>query len=172
MRISGRRDFEQLYNQYWEMVYSICCYYLKDTEESKDLVQDIFRSLWERKEKLDVEKDAMKGYLIRSAKYRVSEHIRNKTISKKHLTVIKSDDPVDNSMPEDIYQSQLLSEKITKLVENLPDQCQRVFVMSRSKGLSNAEISDLLQISKRTVEYHISKALCVLRQNLKEYPFV
>lgn len=153
------------------MIYSICCYYLKDKEDAKDLVQDIFRSIWERKNNLEIDTNSLKGYLIRAAKLRVLEYIRNKTISNKHLNIIKADVEAETVDMEEVFYSKLLSEKITRLIDRLPDQCRRVFKLSRGNGMTNAEIAKTMQISKRTVEYHISKALCILRQNLKEYPF-
>jgi RNA polymerase sigma-70 factor (ECF subfamily) len=64
---------------------------------------------------------------------------------------------------------QELEDKIETAIQSLPEACKRVFILSRKKNLKNKEIADLLEIDIKTVEKHITKALTVLRANLKEY---
>ena len=69
----------------------------------------------------------------------------------------------------DLYLSSELQEKVKQAIDLLPEKCREIFIMSRIRGLKNEEIADNLHISKRTVETHISKALKVLRVELKDY---
>lgn len=69
----------------------------------------------------------------------------------------------------DLYIASELQEKIKKAIDLLPEKCRKIFIMSRMRGLKNEEIAAELNLSKRTVETQISKALKVLRVELKDY---
>jgi RNA polymerase sigma-70 factor (ECF subfamily) len=70
---------------------------------------------------------------------------------------------------ENVYLRKELRIRILESIEALPPRAREVFIMSRNQGMSNDEIADKLQISKRTVEKHISQALKALRKNLVDY---
>lgn len=160
--------FAQTYERYWEKVYFVCYNNLKDREVAKEMVQDIFKSLWERKDTLEIT-SSLEHYLVRAAKLKVFEHIRNKTIRQKHLDCVMRAHCESVNCTEEEVLFQGLTEKVKHLVDRLPCQCQNVFRMSREQGLSNKEIASSLLISERAVEYHITKALSFLRKNLTEY---
>ena len=161
-------SFREIYNLYWEKVFSVCYANLKDEELCKGMVQDIFKSLWEKRDKLEINQSVEK-YLVKSAKYKVFEHIRNKKIREHHLEQIASSQTVSSNYTENEVMLSSLKERISTLIEDLPNQCRRVFKMSREQGLSNKEIALDLLISERAVEYHISKAISSLKSNLPEY---
>jgi RNA polymerase sigma-70 factor (ECF subfamily) len=72
----------------------------------------------------------------------------------------------------DVFIESELQQKIKSALEKLPPRTREIFVLSRTKGYSNDEIADMLNLSKRTVETQISNALKVLRVELKEYLFI
>jgi RNA polymerase sigma-70 factor (family 1) len=169
--ISFRIDedsFKEIYNLYWEKVFSVCYANLGETEPAKGMVQEIFKSLWERKEELEINQ-SVERYLVRSAKFKVFEYIRNKKIRQQHLEILVADKYDASNYTENEVMLSSLKERITSLIENLPAQCRKVFKMSREEGLSNKEIASDLLISERAVEYHISKAVTSLRSRLTEY---
>lgn len=160
-----RASFEQLYNSNWEKLYLFACKILQDEELAKEVIQDIFKSIWERRNTLQIQE--IDHYLIRAVKMQTFTILRNRQkhqihhqeiglISSKHYT------------EESIYNKEL-ADKIQGLIGELPKQCKHVFQLSRDQGLSNRQISQELLISERAVEYHISKALNVLRTELVEY---
>lgn len=161
-----RETFEAVYNLYWSKVYAVCYNNIKEAEIAKELVQDIFKSLWERREELQLENAG--NYLIRAAKFKTFEYIRNKVSQQQHLN-IKLQNTIDstNCTEEHILYNELKI-KVDSVVETLPAQCRRVYKMSREKGMSNKEIAFSLFISERAVEYHITKALSVLKLNLAD----
>lgn len=156
--------FEQLFQEYWKRMYIFALKTMEDEDDAKEIVQDVFKSLWERKDELSI-KD-VERYLLRSVKLKSLEYIRNKSTRKRHHDVIQIQ---TKAMYED-EQLQLkeLTSKLNTIVDGLPKQCRNVFKMSREQGLTNREIAQTLFISERAVEYHISKALLVLRTNLIE----
>jgi len=160
----NRRTFEDVYNRYWEKVYAVCYNNIKDIEIAKEMVQDIFRSLWERRAELEL--DNVERYLVRSAKYKAFEFIRNKTSRQKidefnYQGCINS----SNCTEEQVFFNNL-KENVDLLVDTLPCQCKKVYKMSREDGLSNKEISEMLMISERAVEYHITRAMTTLKMKL------
>lgn len=162
-----RQTFETIYNLYWEKVYAVCYNNIREIEPAREMVQDIFKSLWERR--LELELENVNNYLIRSAKFKTFEYIRNKINQQKHICIKYQDCSHSSNCTEERVLFNNLKEKVNILVDTLPCQCKRVYKMSREQGLSNKEIASALLITERAVEYHITKALGVLRLNLSNY---
>lgn len=160
----NRKTFEDVYHRYWEKVYAVCYNNIRDVEVAKEMVQDIFKSLWERRDNLELEN--VGHYLIRSAKLKAFEFIRNKTTRQKidefnYQGCVNS----SNCTEEQILFNDL-KENVDLLVDTLPCQCKKVYKMSREDGLSNREIAEKLMISERAVEYHITRAMNTLKLKL------
>lgn len=161
--------FETIYNQYWKKLYSICYKSLEDTDIAKDLVQDIFISLWERQEELIIN-DSLEKYLVKAAKYKVFEYIRNKVGQEAKMEILSYYHNLEQtSSSQELVEYKELQEKISTAISLLPEHCKRIFLQSRIEGRKNKEIAQSLQVTERTVEYHITKALSHLRIRLKEY---
>ena len=152
---------------YGEKVYAICYNNIREIEPAKEMVQDIFKSLWERRDELELEN--VNNYLIRAAKFKAFEYIRNKISRQKHLCQKYEGCSHSSNCTEEHILFNNLKEKVNILVDTLPCQCKRVYKMSREHGLTNKQIASALLITERAVEYHITKALGVLRLNLTRY---
>jgi RNA polymerase sigma-70 factor (ECF subfamily) len=162
-----KQSFEMAYELYWEKVFAVCYNNIKEVEPAKGMVQEIFKSLWERRAELEIEK--IEHYLIRSAKFKTFEYIRNKVNRQKHNEFQVMDCSVSSNCTEEQVLFNNLKEKVNLLVDTLPCQCKRVYKMSREQGMSNKEIASLLVISERAVEYHITKAMSRLKVGLANY---
>lgn len=156
-----------MYHLYWEKVYAVCYNNIREIEPAKGMVQEIFKSLWERRDELELEK--VEHYLIRSAKFKTFEYIRNKVSRRKHLDLKLNDCAMSSNCTEEHIFFNNLKEKVNLLVETLPSQCKKVYKMSREQGLANKEIASSLLISERAVEYHITKANNMLKLKLAHY---
>lgn len=162
-----KSTFEMAYDLYWEKVFAVCFNNIKEVEPAKGMVQEIFKSLWERRAELEIEK--IENYLIRSAKFKTFEYIRNKVNRQKHNEFQMMDCLVSSNCTEEQVMFNNLKEKVSDLVDTLPCQCKRVYKMSREQGMSTKEIANLLYISERAVEYHITKAMSKLKAGLANY---
>jgi RNA polymerase sigma-70 factor (family 1) len=160
--------FTRIYLRYWGTVYGVCQANIEDAELSKEMAQEIFKSLWERRNTLD-EIHSVERYLVRSAKMKVFEYLRNDRIRSAHLKAIAYQQHGSNNATERDVQWKFLSRQLSDLVTRLPEQGRRIFSMSREMGLSNREIASSLKVTERQVEYQLTKTLRYLRDNLREY---
>lgn len=144
--------------------------YIHDPEIAEDIVQEVFYKLWRNPANLD-SKQKISSYLIRAVQNQGLNMLDHQLIEKKYAEVIlnanlNSD---DYSLYEQMFGNEL-EEKIQRVIkEKLPDACRTVFELSRNEGLKYKEIAEKLNISVKTVETQISRALVVLRNELKEY---
>ncbi|MCD0488518.1 RNA polymerase sigma-70 factor [Pedobacter sp. MC2016-14] len=164
------KSFETLYRSHWKSVFGICYHYLKDQEIAEEITQDLFTSLWERRDRLTI-KTTVEKYLHRAAKLEAFEYLRTAANHQKHLDCAIKDLCTSGKCTEDSVYFNELNNNITELVEQLPCRCREVYRMSREEGLSIKHIASTLLISEKTVEYHLYKALNFLRVQLGEYQY-
>ena len=162
--------FAQIYNTYWSQVYNFCRLYINSIEDSKEIVQQVFVKVWEAREWIK-ENENFKGFLFiitRNIIFNQSKRKLNEDFYK--MSVIKAFDQsnieAQYEIEEEITTKQL-SGYINMLIEKLPPRQKEVFMLSRQSHLSYKEISMRLNISEKTVEHHIAKAMKFLRENIQ-----
>jgi len=154
-----------IYKEYWEVMFLAAYNLVKDRSVCEDIVQEVFISLWQRREKLQI-KVSLKSYLYTSTVYKVYDHFnKNKKMAKDEL-FDNFENKIETSNPETKLMHQELIHYLDSIIETLPDKCKEVYKLSRENMLSNKEIAEQLNISQRTVEGHISKALKILKESL------
>ncbi len=149
-------------------MYELCYSKINNAEETREIIQDIFKSLWERKDDLTID-GCIGNYLMRSVKFKVIDYYRAKNCHQKHHNTITASYSDLDTTTEDNLSYNELQDQIGVLVEKLPKQCKNVYRLSREKGLTNKEIASFLLISERAVAYHIAKATTYLKQRLLDY---
>lgn len=161
------QSFEVLFERYAERLYDFALRYVHDTAVAEELMMDVMYWLWENRQKIDTIQH-VSPYLFKAIKNKVFDHLRRnvlKTVPLDSLpengNYIKDNNP--HSTPIELLE---LEDQYHKVLHSLPAQCRKVFEMSRVQELTHAEISSHLNISKKTVEGHITNALKVLRKNL------
>ncbi len=163
----NERAFYDLFEKYWEVLFTISARLLKDKDLAKDVVQEVFTSLWVNR--LDKQIENLAGYLKRAVKFASLKELRdNKMLDMETLDVGHDMHIVETDQLE--YDE--TEEAVKKAIEELPERTREVFRMSRFDHLSNKEISEQLGISQRTVETHISNALKQLRDTLPRHLIV
>lgn len=159
-------SFRLLYLSLAKRLYRLCHYYLRDEEEAREIVQEVFRSLWERRADLRLS-GPPEAYLIQSTKNLINRHFRDKSTHQAHLNEAAALRPVSEETTEQMVLFSQLSARIAELVGALPGLTAHVFRLSREQGLGNREIAVRLDISEKAVEYHLTKSLAHLRRNLE-----
>lgn len=164
----SKQDFEHIYRQYWEKVFAICHANIQDRANAEELVQEIFKSIWERREELEI-RQHIEHYLITSAKMKVIEYFRKRSREEELLKNAAANIPTAENTTDLHVRYNDLQTHLLRTVNDMPEHCRIVYQYKRDKGLSNKEIASALQISVKTVEYHMSNALKILRQQLADY---
>ncbi len=169
---------EMLFRKYYKILRAYAYRLSGDRYIAEDIVQDVYYELWRKKEELTLE-ETIKFYLFRSVYTRTLNYLNSKVYTDEE----KIEQSTEGRIQQIYIQSQLsdqerflmykdLQKEINLAIESLPEQCKKVFILSRKHELKNKEIADRLGISVKTVEKHISKALSVLRQLLKNADFL
>lgn len=162
IKTGNRLAFNALYLRYWEDLYRFGYAILKDEDQAKDILQDIFFALWRNKETLDIK--SVSAYLYTAVRYEVTRALRNGQLTAAHEEFLAT-----LASPH-CSEAQLhvadLEDHVKETLNKLPKKSREVFYLSRFKDLSNKEIAQKLNLSQRTVEWHISSALQHLRQSM------
>jgi RNA polymerase sigma-70 factor (ECF subfamily) len=143
------------------------CKYVSSVDIAREIVQDFFVRLYEKRQTLSIN-SSLKSYLYRSIYNCSINYINQKNIQDRHLKSIDLERNDEENLESEINMVEL-QYKIYKAIDELPAKCGRIFKMNRLEGLKNEEIAIQLNLSKRTVETQISKALKILRKKLAEY---
>ncbi len=160
--------FDILYNKYCKRVYKFAFSILKSDEEAENLVQDVFLNLWENRN--NVEKNSsIKSYVFTITYNSSISILRKKVRESEYVEYLKSlqevrEEPVDAGIE---YKE--LTNKLEKIINELPQRQKEVYMMHRIEGLKYMEIAKLLKISVNTIENHMSRALKTIRERLDNY---
>ena len=139
----------------------------RDPEKAEDIVQDVFMQFWHNKEMVDVNKN-IKSYLFASVKNKCLEALRKEKSDARTILGFKAGDA--NQMHDDeeaSWDEWVKIDQIYSSLRHLPPKCRQVFELAKIKGLTYNQISEMMQISPKTVENHMAKALSVLRTHLQ-----
>ena len=161
--------FEEIYCLYWSDLYSYAYNILRNKVICEEIVQEIFFSLWNKRSELKIT-HSLKAYLFTAIKFQTLNYLKSEKV-KKHYTESYSNFGkifFDNSNEENIYFSDLRS-KVENEVSKLPEKCQQIYRLSRDEHQSIKNIADLLNISHKTVENQLTKALKYLRSSLGDF---
>ncbi len=158
-------EFENLFRSSYNSLVNYARTILKDTDTSEEIVQELFYVLWRDRRKIKIN-SSLNGYLFRSVYNRCLHLIEHKKVVMKHENELKGslDNPVEDPIDEIYYKE--LHEKVTRIIERLPERCAKIFCMSRFDGMKYTEIADQLSISIKTVEANMGKALKEFRKEL------
>ncbi len=161
-----RKEFKVIVERHYEEIYIYATNLCRDKDLAKDLAQDVFFKLWEKRKKIN-KSVLIKGWLFKSVRNKFLDHIRKykKEIKMVELTYMDMVDEISQDRSEELnYKFKL----VEKEIELLPKKCHEVFILSKSDGMRNKEIAAYLNISVKTVEGHLTNAIKILQYKLKE----
>lgn len=168
IHLNESKSFEQVYLMYAKPLFRLSYSMLQDVQESEEIVQTVFHSLWERRDTLIVH-SSIEAYLVRAVKLKAMQYLRDKSNEQKHIALFSQQLARGQNDTEQRIEYKLLTDRLETLTAGLPGQCQQVFTLSRKKGMTNSEISSLLNITEKAVENQITRALRYLRKGLVGY---
>lgn len=159
-------SFDVLFLLYYPRLLTFIASLVKNQDDAKDISQDIFLKLWNNREKMP-KVNSLKSYLFQMAKNGVYDYFRHHALYENHGEIQNYEGVGLDSVTEAVEASEL-ELLIDIVIGNMPPQRKDIFIMSRKEGLSNDDISKKLNISKRTVESHISSALNDIRKLISQ----
>lgn len=162
-----RAAFKTLYDRYQEEMYRLAVRKLHDRDIAEEVVQDIFVGLWENRGRLAI--GQVRNYLLRSVRNHVLDHIRAQVVRQNYARQFAGSGEAYGNVTEEWMALHELNEAIQAGIAEMPDKTKEIFRLNRVDFLSADEISGILQLPKRTVEYHITVALRTMRKCLKDF---
>jgi RNA polymerase sigma-70 factor, ECF subfamily len=160
--------FEMIFRTYYQPLCHYAYTFLQDKEEAEEIVQSTFMSVWEKHETISIRTSA-KSYLYAMVRNACLNVIKHEKIKQKHAVEEMALSPVSHDSVSNTVASIELESRIQDAMEKLPEQCRLVFKLSRFEELKYSEIAEQLNISVKTVENHMGKALKIMREQLKDY---
>lgn len=154
--------FDQVYTRHWKPLYRTAFHILKDEQAAEDIIQDTFVRLWEKWD--TILHINIKGWLFTTSYHLVLKKLKQLQANES-IEHANFQEPLAGEADEPIRTRQLQLQ-VETCVNNLPDQCRRVYTMSKRQEFSIKRIARELGISPKTVEYHVSTALKRIRQSI------
>jgi RNA polymerase sigma-70 factor (family 1) len=167
LRESNKRAFEEIYDRYWYKLFCISYHQVGSREESEELVHDIFESLWNKRS--DTEIRHLGTYLVMAMKYRITNFIKSQITWRRYQEYLILNKIQETYSTDEIVQFSDLSQAVDEVMRKLPEKTSKVFQLSRFENHSIKYIAEEMNISEKAVEYHITKSLKALKDNLWMY---
>jgi RNA polymerase sigma-70 factor (ECF subfamily) len=168
LQLGNENAFEMIFRTYYQPLCRYAYSFLQDKEEAEEVVQASFITVWEKRNTLAIE-TSLKSYLYRMVRNSCLNVIKHEKVKQQHVAHELAVSEVASESVAHKIQAAELEVKITEAMKTLPEQCRLVFQLSRFEELKYQEIADQLQISVKTVENHMGKALKLMRVQLKDY---
>ncbi|MBE9462217.1 RNA polymerase sigma factor [Dyadobacter subterraneus] len=155
--------FEEIYNRYWNKMFLMAHRIVKSSEIAEEITQDVFLLLWTKRETLSIA--SLRQYLAAMLRYEVYRSLSKIKKQQVYENEIRNTSSPFVSIEKDI-ENRLLLEIITTLTNRLSEKCRLVFQYNKLEDRSLTDICEQLQISPKTAEAHLTKALKVVRAGL------
>jgi RNA polymerase sigma-70 factor (family 1) len=162
-----RAAFAELYERYWYRVFALAHRRLKSRETAEELVQDLFATLWLKRHEHTIEH--LEHYLMAAISRRVIGHLRAHQVRTAYADYCRWYQASTTEETEQALAAADLTEAFTQALLHLPEQSREIFRLSRLEHFSVQEIALRLNVSAKTVEYHITKSLRLLRTHLRDF---
>jgi RNA polymerase sigma-70 factor (ECF subfamily) len=172
------QEFNQLYHDYYKRLLNFACTYTQDIQLAEDFTTEAFVSYWENRDQLTPDSN-IPAYLLTIIKHKCLNYLQRKTLQNKVLDEIFNDAnwklhtriiTLEACEPENLFVSDV-KKIIRETLDTLPPKTHDIFILSRFKEKTYKEIASIFHITTKGVEFHIAKAVDVLRKNLKDYLF-
>ena len=153
-----------LFDEYFSLVYGLALQQTKVPELAKDIAQNVFLKVWEKRQTLE-KVNGPKAWLLVTTRNEILDSFRKVAVQRSHIQYIKELFQEEDKDTRLLLQQEAL---LREAIVSLPPKRRQVYLLSREEGKSYEEIASILNISKNTVKEHIGSALKELRAFLEE----
>ncbi|MBB4078144.1 RNA polymerase sigma-70 factor (ECF subfamily) [Lewinella aquimaris] len=164
LRTGESAALDELFRRHYVELCRVAIRLVTDGAAAEDIVQEMFTSLWTKRDKLPEETPAVSAYLRRSVRNRSLNFLRD----RKRIPVDNGDIPENSTdtqyQPAAALEQEELQVRINRAIDRLPERCRLVFVMSKVEDMAHREIAEELGISVKTVENQMTRAYKFLRE--------
>ncbi|WMX16173.1 MULTISPECIES: RNA polymerase sigma-70 factor [unclassified Aureispira] len=167
VQINSQREFQEIYHRHFNGLANYAYSVLKDKDAAKDVVQDVFLDLWNKRETLSI-KTSLEAYLIRAVKFKSIDFIRKDKTKQQYVANMTPSGVPQTESDDGDERNEDRKKQLSYAIAQLPAKCRQVFLLSRVNGYTYKEIAEEMDISAKTVENQISRALKLLRQKLSD----
>ncbi len=158
---------KQLYDEHFHHLVLSSLRFVKDYNQAEDIVQDVFVKIWQTPDVFKKNENP-KAYLFKAVKNSSLNFLRHIEVRQKFVTDSKLINSTIDELKEETFSDEEVNNRIHQAVNKLPEHWREAFVLSKYDNLKYYEIAEKLNISQKTVEKYMSKALMFLREELKE----
>jgi RNA polymerase sigma-70 factor (ECF subfamily) len=172
LQMRDEAAFEQAFKENYKSLHAYAYTILRDEAIAEEMAQNVFYKLWDRSESLSIS-GSVRAYLFRAVHNESLNYLKHLKVRSEHQLYVshRMNEGTDNASKK--IQLKELEEKLQKALNELPEQCRTIFQLSRFEELRYREIADTLNISVKTVENQMGKALKILRTKLVDFlPFL
>jgi len=170
LKISDELAYKEIYLRYWRRLYASAVSKTNSKEVAEDLVQSVFTDLWERRERHTI--NSIAAYLETAVKYQIINYIKSAISKRAQYTGFGELQKAEENTADLPLLVQELNTAIDKAINQLPQKTQTIFRLSRFEKQSNKDISRIMDLSEKAVEYHITQSLKSLRFFLRDFILV
>ncbi len=167
LKSGDQSAFEEIYNRYWYKLLSIAYHETGTREEAEELVQDLFERIWHKRQESIIRH--LSAYLVVSIKYLATNYVKSQITQRKFQEYLIFNEIRQSYVTDESVQFADLSKAVEEAMKKLPEKSVEIFKMSRFENQSVKDIAQQLNLSEKAVEYHITKSLKVLKEQLKAY---
>lgn len=168
LEVRDEAGFEQVFKTHFKRLHAYAFTLLQNEAEAEETVQQVFFKLWERKENLSGDAPVT-AYLYRAVHNESLNYLKHQQVKSRHRLQVAYRMKDESQQPGERSGSSELEKKIQSALQELPEQCRTIFQLSRFEELKYREIADKLDISVKTVENQMGKALKILREKLVDF---
>lgn len=167
--LENEQVFEQVFKEHFKSLHAYAFTILKDEAMAEEIVQNVFFKLWDKREQTMIQ-SSLKAYLYRSVHNESLNYLKHRQVKNiYHTYTMRQQRDQSEWSPETGIDGKELDERIRKALNELPEQCRTIFQLSRFEELKYREIAEKLELSVKTVENQMSKALQLLRLKLADF---
>lgn len=158
--------FSKIYDVYWDKLYYLAYQKLNNKEAAEEIVQEVFLTLWQKRKELHI--DNLPSYLAAMVRYSVYRYFARESQSLNREIIFQSGQPRHFTIDSTI-ENKILLEKVFELSNQLPERCRLVFQYNKLEDKSIQDVAELLGMSKKTAESHLTKALKSIRTGMRSF---